>query len=114
MAETEEFESALVRGHDFCLAGALGGLILLDRPPSDGTTAAADDKTGERENFEKFNLSTIRNGVTKLTTPARITESCEIVVFGGGKRCSICVDFLVVMIREAIEGLKRICSIGVE
>ena len=89
-------------------------MILSDGFPSNETTAATDGKTRWRAKSEKFKLSTVGNGVTKLTTPARIAKSCEIVAFGKRRRGSIGIGFLVVMIEEGIEGLKRICDIQVE
>ena len=59
-------------------------------------------------------MSIVRNGITKLTTAARVAELCETVAFGNGRRSSIRVGFFAVVTWEVIEYLKSICSIGVK
>ena len=114
MSYSNKFKSAFVNGHNFQLAVALCGLVLLDRTPSDKATAVAENKSGEKDFSKTFKECAVKNCVTKLTAPACVAESCEAVAFGNGRRSIISVGFLVMMMREVIERLKGVHGIGVK
>ena len=50
--DMEKFFGAFIGGHDFGLAGALGGLIFSNGAPGDGTAASTDEVSRERPKFE--------------------------------------------------------------
>ena len=63
--------------------GGLGGLILANGLPCDGTAGAADKISGERSKLEEVNGGFIRNGVINLTTPACVGKHHKFMAFRG-------------------------------
>ena len=77
--DMEKFFGVLIGGHDFGLAGALGGLVLSNGAPGDGTAASTDEVAREGPKFEEFERGSVRIRVAELTTPVRITEGGELM-----------------------------------
>ena len=76
---TKLFFDAFVSSDDLGFAGAESCLFLADGHPRDGATGPVDEKTGKGAKFEKFEGSTILDGIPKLTAQAYIAKGGEIV-----------------------------------
>ena len=74
-----EFFFSFVSGHDLGFIGTEGCLILTDLFPYNWAAREEDEKTRERAKFEQFKRSAFFDCTTKLTTPAGVTEGCELL-----------------------------------
>ena len=99
----EKFFGAFIGGHDFILAGALGGLILSDGALGDGTTASTDEVAQEGPKFEEFKRVSVRNRVSELITPVCIVESGELMDLQWQGMSSVRVCLFVVMMSKVVE-----------
>ena len=75
--------------------------------PGNGASCAADDKTGQRAIFEHFKGGAIGNSITKLASPASVTEPSKVVAVRRTRgRGGVRISFFVVMVGEVIECLN--------
>ncbi len=83
-------------------------MLLPDGFPSNGPPAVAEEEAGEGEKFKPFKGSAGQDNVPKLPSPARITVPGELIAFGWRRRGDVRVCFVVVVVREVVEGLDGI------
>lgn len=76
--DAEQAVYAFVGSVDFCNTGAVCSLFLSDGLPGNGPSRAADEIPGERSILEGGKGGAVRYGVTKLSAPTGIAESCEV------------------------------------